>query len=118
MTGNADKPQAHMTSINTNRLPLVPATPRIERDVTCACGYNLRGLDYYGRCPECGFRITDLASYRLRRARRLRIIRIWMIVVVVVSMAAYMFIKSVAEKERRRQWFQSLPYVKPHDHSH
>ncbi len=32
----------------------------ILRDVACQeCGYNLRGLKVYGRCPECGERIAS-----------------------------------------------------------
>lgn len=32
----------------------------ITRDVACTeCGYNLRGLKAYGRCPECGERIAS-----------------------------------------------------------
>lgn len=32
----------------------------VEEDLDClACGYNLRGLKWRGRCPECGERITE-----------------------------------------------------------
>ncbi|MFN7020172.1 MAG: hypothetical protein ACK4WH_02435 [Phycisphaerales bacterium] len=53
-----------------------PASPRllsgrpprhltITRDVRCAaCWYNLRGLGYRGRCPECGTRYDAWRNIR------------------------------------------------------
>lgn len=41
-----------------SELPLADAT--LQSDVLCiACGYNLRGLDPSGRCPECGLAVAD-----------------------------------------------------------
>ena len=38
---------------------------RIDRDLEChSCGYNLRGLDPSGRCPECSLRIEISARKR------------------------------------------------------
>lgn len=38
--------------------PRLDAHRRIDDDVNClSCGYNLRGLDREGRCPECGVAI-------------------------------------------------------------
>jgi hypothetical protein len=46
---------------------LVSASP-IETDIPCeACGYNLRGLSYTGRCPECGHYLErSLATWQSR----------------------------------------------------
>lgn len=41
-----------------SEIPL--ARPILEQDILCiGCGYNLRGLDAAGRCPECGLAISD-----------------------------------------------------------
>lgn len=39
--------------------PVTIAMDVIARDVYCDCGYNLRGLKTYGRCPECGERVAS-----------------------------------------------------------
>lgn len=37
-----------------------PVSQELNQDVLCiACGYNLRGLDISGRCPECALPIAD-----------------------------------------------------------
>ena len=36
------------------------ADGRIARQRPCRCGYDLRGLDPHGRCPECGLEIVSL----------------------------------------------------------
>jgi DNA-directed RNA polymerase subunit RPC12/RpoP len=41
----------------------------IRADIKCfGCGYNLRGLERTGRCPECGTRIIE--ALRARRVIR------------------------------------------------
>ncbi len=47
--------------------PLVDAAGRLDRNVACAgCGYNLRGQQPNGACPECGFEVgRSLRGYRL-----------------------------------------------------
>lgn len=59
-----------------------PAHLTITRDVHCAaCWYNLRGLGFLGRCPECGTRYDAWRNIRLDdqrstgRARRRRYLR-------------------------------------------
>jgi len=46
-----------------------PAT--IEMDLPCAqCTYNLRGLDEYGHCPECGLQIVrSIIAYRQKQSK-------------------------------------------------
>lgn len=52
------KPQVGLVDGEDSK-PL-PALDDIVRDVYCReCGYNLRGLKAYGRCPECGERIAS-----------------------------------------------------------
>lgn len=39
---------------------VLPTLHEITRDTYCTeCGYNVRGLKAYGRCPECGERIAS-----------------------------------------------------------
>ena len=38
---------------------------RITEDLPCTCGYNLRTLEYNGRCPECGEEVFE-AIHRKR----------------------------------------------------
>lgn len=48
--------------------PLQPRT--LTESVAClSCGYDLKGLDAFGTCPECGFRVQDsLAGPLLRNS--------------------------------------------------
>ncbi|MFW6033361.1 MAG: hypothetical protein ACOCTI_08315, partial [Phycisphaeraceae bacterium] len=40
--------------------PTTPASAGLEADLHCLnCGYNLRGLDAAGLCPECGEPVAD-----------------------------------------------------------
>ena len=34
--------------------PLFSEKGMIDEDLLCQCGYNLRGIDLQGNCPECG----------------------------------------------------------------
>src|SRR5262245_39754607 len=40
-------------AMQLGRAPPSPALARIDSDLLCRCGYNLRGLYSDGRCPEC-----------------------------------------------------------------
>ncbi len=43
----------------------------VDRDVSCVtCGYNLRGLQEDGRCPECGEKVCDTLQNVLVMADR------------------------------------------------
>jgi len=45
-----------------------PTTYQVTHDVSCAnCGYNLRGLDPSGRCPECNAAVADTMEVVLQR---------------------------------------------------
>ncbi|MCC6320881.1 MAG: hypothetical protein IT438_05515 [Phycisphaerales bacterium] len=47
-----------------------PPHATISREVHCAaCWYNLRGLAFLGRCPECGTRYDVLRNIKLDDAR-------------------------------------------------
>lgn len=38
----------------------IPPAARVESDLTCTrCGYNLRGLEITGKCPECGWAVES-----------------------------------------------------------
>ncbi len=48
---------------STNGRRIVTADETIVADVPCInCGYNLRGLNAEGRCPECGRSIPEMAK--------------------------------------------------------
>ncbi len=43
----------------------------VDRDVSCVtCGYNLRGLQEDGKCPECGEKVSDTLENVLAMADR------------------------------------------------
>ena len=44
----------------THATTVEPRTDGITRRLHCRCGYDLRGLDPHGRCPECGLEIVSL----------------------------------------------------------
>lgn len=51
-------------------VPIGPSTAmvseEVEEDAECLfCGYNLRGLKTYGRCPECGERVAQSYTSRI-----------------------------------------------------
>ena len=66
---DAHAPAAVASAATAARPTSVPA-PALAEDVPCVgCGYNLRGLDPSGRCPECGMSL-HISIVRHRKRRR------------------------------------------------
>ncbi len=74
-------------STKTSSYDSIPTGPRgqITNELIClACGYDLRGLDRAGGCPECGLSIQHTVVARQGMTKRelaalvIRILAIWM----------------------------------------
>jgi hypothetical protein len=71
-------------------LPTPPRTLTIDSG-SCLCGYNLSGLSYHDRCPECGRAIASMEYFRrMRKERNLRVG--WVVVVLVLTAAVLLFV--------------------------
>src|SRR3954465_9179043 len=91
-----------MDPVNAGPSPAVDPAGNVIADVPCRrCSYNLRGLNYAGRCPERGTAVGQSIYGNLLRfsdpqwvdklARGVNLI-LWGIVAIIVSFIASMFL--------------------------